>query len=337
MEKKIGQQSVNEEISDEEASSSKINFVWVAMALLLCLHAGLYWLWFQQKTVNRQLEQQIVAAIPPVVETSAFEQSLETMDKKVQQQVNTLLDEQKLLAENVTTLSDSQQMSKGDVEYYWAMAELTYLLNVANQQVLLVGDVAGAQEALALAESRIEGLNDYRLHPLRALIIEEKLALSAVNKVDIEGMSLQLESAIQGVDKLQVLMSVPVNAINPQQIEENSDWRGAMDQAWKEVKSLVVIRHQQEGAAEVLVPEQRYFLYQNLRLKLETARFALLAGKENVFSESLSSAEQWLNDYFVGDERDAILALVTELNSDSIEMKMPDISASLAWLRGFEQ
>ena len=74
-------------------------------------------------------------------------------------------------------------------------------------------------------------------------------------------------------------------------------------------------------------------MYQNLRLKLETARLALLERREGSYHDSLTSAEKWLKQYFIGEERDAALATLTALNSETITVTMPDISASLVWLK----
>lgn len=344
MEKKKEQQEVKTDIKDGEIISSektvkasKINLVWVLVLLLLCLNAGLYWLWYQQKSVNVTVEATLTElAASSAVDT--FEQSLKTIDNKLQSQLTALKSEQATLISDLDTVRDSQQLSGADVEYYWVIAEVRYLLNVANQQVLLANDAIGASEAIELADTRIEALSDHRLHPLRALFADELLALSAVKKIDVEGMVLQLQSALLNVDKLQVLMATPVSdEENAGELLSSENWQSAFGQAWQQVKSLVVIRHQQDGAAAVLVPEQRYFLYQNLRLKLEAVRFALLMGEQATFDANLASAEQWLQQYFVGDERDAMMALVTELKGSDVRTEMPDISASLSWLRGFEQ
>ena len=42
---------------------------------------------------------------------------------------------------------------------------------------------------------------------------------------------------------------------------------------------------------------------------------------------------QWLEKYFIGDERDALLQTVTAMQSETITTKLPDISASLIWLQ----
>jgi len=341
MENKTEQQDV---IQDAELISvgvnekkSKSSFIWVALLILLCLQAGSFWLWMQKKELNEDLNQQFSSAMTSFSESSKLARSLQDADTENKKQLSSLDSKQQLLAESVQELSDSQQITRGDIEQYWALSEVEYLLNVANQRVLLAKDVLGASEALEMADVRIEALSDYRLHPLRALLAEEQLALSSVVKVDVDGMALQLHSALETVDNLQVLMAPPVVEGEEGSASTSDKWQGALDQAWQEVKSLVVIRHQQDGGAAVLVPEQRYFLYQNLKLKLETARFALLGGKASVYEASLKSSAQWLEQYFVGEERDAMLALITELQSTNIELTLPDISASLAWLKGFER
>jgi len=345
MENKTKQQDVKDDvIQDAEVISvegnekkSKTSFIWVAVLILLCLQAGYFWLWMQQKSLNEDLNQQLSSVMTSFSESSKLAQSIQDADAANQKQLSSLDSKQQLLTESVQELSDSQQITRGDVEQYWALSEVEYLLNIANQRVLLAKDISGASGVLEMADVRVAALSDYRLHPLRALLADEQLALSSVVKVDVDGMALQLQSALGLVDNLQVLMAPPVVEGEEDNVTASAQWQGALDQAWQEVKSLVVIRHQQDGAAAVLVPEQRYFLYQNLRLKLETARFALLSGQPSVFEASLKSSTQWLEQYFVGEERDAILVLISELQSTNIEVSLPDISASLAWLKGFER
>ncbi|NOQ93473.1 MAG: hypothetical protein GQ547_02430 [Methylophaga sp.] len=338
MENKTTQQEViqDADVISVEANETKTKsgFVWAAVLILLCLQAGSFWLWNQQQSFNENL----TAAMTSIPDAATLEQSLSDVDSRIQKQLSGLDSQQISLADSIKDLSDSQQITRGDVEQYWALAEVEYLLNIANQRVLLASDVAGAREALEMADGRIEALSDYRLHPLRALLADEQLALSSVVNVDVDGMALQLQSALDNIDDLQVLMSSPLTEGDTDEALTSDNWQGALDQAWQEVKSLVVIRHQQEGAAAVLVaPEQRYFLYQNLRLKLETARFALLSGQPSSFEASLASASQWLKQYFVGEDRDAMLALVAELQSTNTAVILPDISESLSWIKGFER
>ena len=345
MENKTTQQNVKKKAIQNADGASvetkkkpfKVSFLWIAVLLLICLQAGSFWLWMQQKSLNVDLNQQLSSAMTSFSKSSKLAQLLQNADMASHKQLSSLESKQKLLAERVQELSDSQQITRGDVEQYWALSEVEYLLNMANQRVVLVKDVASAGEALEMADQRIEALSDYRLHPLRALLADEQLALSSVVKVDVDGMALQLQSALEMVDNLQVLLAPALEEDEESDTATSANWQGALDNAWQEVKSLVVIRHQQDGAAAVLVPEQRYFLYQNLKLKLEAVRLALLSSNSSLYDASLKSSTQWLEQYFVGEERDAMLTLLAELEAINIEVILPDISASLAWLKGFER
>jgi len=338
METKIEPQKERDDTKEVvlKSPSSMPRLVWLAIFILLCLHGGLYWLWYQQQSVNSQLAENIATSMSKPFDTKKVEQSLAMQGQQLQDQLADIKAEQTALQDTIEVMENSQHLSKGDVEYHWAIAEVSYLLNVANQQLLLAHNVQGAIEGLSLAYSRVESLNDYRLHPLKVLITDELLALSSVNKVNIDGLSLQLGSALKAINQLHLVMAEPLTNEDDSPLAGES-WQSVFDQAWQEVKSLVVIRHQQDGAAAVLVPEQRYFLYQNLQLKLESAQLALLNGNSVVYKQNLASAQQWLEQYFIGNNRDAMLELLAALKSQNIETTLPDISGSLTWLRGFEQ
>ena len=322
----------------QEKKPSKPILLWIAILILLILGAGLYWLIEQQKIAMTAMAEEVKAS------QQAFDGRLSQIDTKVSssststtQLLENLNSADVGLAEKLAEVVKVQDMTNDDVKRVWAMSEVEFLLQTASQRVLLAGDNEGAKTALILADEKLKDLADPRLYRLRALLADEQLALSSVTKVDIDSLALRLQSVLDKVETLQVLMAPDVAARAAKEevasTEAAVDWKGALMAAWHEVRSLVVIRHQQGGAAAVLVPEERYFLYQNLHLKLETARLALLEGREAVYHDSLTSAEKWLTQYFVGEERDAVLATLTALNSEKITVAMPDISASLAWLK----
>jgi uroporphyrin-III C-methyltransferase len=322
----------------QEKKPSKPILLWIAILILLILGAGLYWLIEQQKIAMTAMAEEVKAS------QQAFDGRLSQIDTTVSssstittQLLENLNSADVGLAEKLTEVVKIQDMTNDDVKRVWAMSEVEFLLQTASQRVLLAGDSEGAKTALILADEKLKVLADPRLYRLRALLADEQLALSSVTKVDIDGLALRLQSVLDKVETLQVLMAPDVAARAAKEevatTEAAVDWKGALMAAWHEVRSLVVIRHQKGGAAAVLVPEKRYFLYQNLHLKLETARLALLEGREAVYHDSLTSAEKWLTQYFVGEERDAVLATLTALNSEKITVAMPDISASLAWLK----
>ena len=329
-------------LEKQPRTRSKWLLVWGAIFILFALMAASFW-FLQQQLQMQQLEP---AAL--IQDTS----SIERQDNKIIQLKQTVMadiaaTEQRLtelntanttLFEKVDTLAKTQELTNDDILRSWILAELKFLLQSANQSALLAGDVDKAKTALDLADQQLKSLADPRLHELRELISDEQLALASVAKVDIDGLAIRLQSAINKVDDLQVLMAPP--QANKQQTALatstlSSGWQATLSQAWQEIKSLVVIRHQEDAPAAVLIPEQRYFLYQNLSLKLESARLSLLSSRETVFHDSLASAEQWLQQYFIGTERDAMLNMLKSMRSETIVVEVPDISASLIWLQQY--
>ena len=342
------QQDVVEGVVVEEevatvAKPEKQTLLWFAIIILVALLAGLSWFVYQQEakqqsrlaTLSAQVESNKTDSLENTI--SQFKQAVAKETEAAQQQLNTLIDVDVALADKITEIAEMQQITSDDVRRKWILSEVQFLLKVANQRILLAGDVENARTALILADQQLKELADPRLYQLRALLADEQLALAAVAKVDIDGLAAQLQSAIDSVDTLKVLTGPEFTA--GQSADSDSDtqvaenWQAAASNAWQQVRSLVVIRHQQDGSSAIIVPEQRYFLYQNLQLKLESARLALLSRKEAVFHDSLASAEQWLQKYFIGEERDALLQAVTAMQAEKITTDLPDISTSLIWLQ----
>lgn len=320
---------------NETPKSNNTTWIWVGFVILLLVNIGSYALWYQQQSNVEQLSQQLSQTQELASQSSEIKQLLQSEAASTKAKLTAIESAQQELAETIVTLQENQQLGSAELQWKWAIAELQYLLTVANQRLLLANDIEGAQHALRLADQRAEALDDFRLHSLRALLAEEQLALATVAEVDIEGMVLQLQSALKNVDALQVWMGPEVSQVqdNNSTAIEAEGWQQALSNMWTEIKSMVVIRHKQDGTAAVLVPEQRYFLYQNLRLQLETARYALLSGEEPVFNNSIDAAVNWLEQYFVGDEKDVMSTLLGNMQQKSVKTDLPDISASLTWLK----
>lgn len=330
-----------EALENQPVEGAKPILVWLVMILLLGLIGGSFWYLQQQmKMIEKSaLSQQFTSSDtePLKKEIKQLKQTIIDKSAATEQNLAALDSANIALLKKIDDLAKTQALTNADAVESWNMAELEFLLQMANQSALLAGDLDKAQSALNLADQLLKSVTDPRLYQLRSLIADEKLALTSVAKIDIDGLAIQLQSAIDSVEQLQVLMGPQLGkqGKGDSVTTSSSSWNTALAQAWLQIKSLVVIRHQEDAAVAVLVPEQRYFLYQNLSLKLESARLALLSAREPVFRDSLASSEQWLQQYFIGTERDAMLKLLKTLRSETIAVEVPDISASLIWLQQF--
>jgi uroporphyrin-3 C-methyltransferase len=85
----------------------------------------------------------------------------------------------------------------------------------------------------------------------------------------------------------------------------------------------------------MLPPEQRYFLIQNLQLKLENAKAALMGQDMILYRDSLNGALAWVDEYFLADDPGVagFKGQLQDLVARNIAPQLPDISTSLRVLQ----
>jgi uroporphyrin-3 C-methyltransferase len=332
-------QQIDDNVQDAELVTEKAaannKALWIALALLLLLMLGSA-IWLYQQ-INSQQQQQTEQFNTLEGELANLQSSSELH----QRQFMELGEQLKAQSKKLDDFISRETLTSEELKRTWALQEIEYLLNVANQRALLAHDVDGAIRALEMADKQIQAMSDYRLHPLRALIAEEVMDLEALADIDTAGIAIKLQTAAKHVQTLRVKKGPEVefdeSQSMPSATESDAGWKQALDDIWQQMRSLVVIRHDQTGEAAVLVPEQRYFLYQNLRLQLESARLALLNADNDNYQHSLQTAINWLQQYFTGDQRDALLNTLKKLQDAQINISIPDISGSLNWLEEYQQ
>ena len=314
------------------------NGLWLLLFLVLLVPAALALWWnYQQQQKLDLMNEQFTVLDSIQTDINALQRAQQRSENALQQ----LTDLQQKQGLAIADLQQREPLSNKEIRLRWALKEADYLLQLANQRATLAKDAEGARQALQLADEKIRDLNDYRLQPLRQLIADEQLALDAVTEADIGGIAADLQSAIAAIDTLRVIKGPKQFSPDPMadtgaDLTTTAGWQNTVSDIWQQIRSLVVIRQQEDAPQAVLIPEQRYFLYQNLRLKLETARFALLSGKQSIYDSSLQTSIDWLQRYFVGEQRDALLASLKTMQAEQIDVTLPDISGSLRWLQDFE-
>lgn len=228
----------------------------------------------------------------------------------------------------------------------WVAAEVEHLLRIANARLQLAADVGAAVVALETADQRLVTLGDPAYTPVREAIARELRALRETGEADRAGIALDLTGLIEAVERLPVAgpyaggqtPAAPAPAADTPR--EVTGWRDFLAALWADIRGLVTIRHSDQGAVPALLaPAERLHLRQNLRLKLETARLALLNRQGEVYHAALDEAAAWLRDYFAAETPPVAeaLATVSALARVPVEPKLPDISGSLRLLDRIER
>ncbi len=213
-------------------------------------------------------------------------------------------------------------------EREWKLAEVEYLLRVANHRLLMEQDVATASGLLQAADAILEVLDDLALHPVRAALADELLALSGSEGADVQGLYLRLDALKRQLEALALARPQYRLAESDETADEPS---GLLEAVAAEFRQLLQFRRIDATVKPLLAPEESVYLELNLRLMLEQAQLAALKRDQVVFESSLGSAQEWVRSYLDQDDPDvqATLEMLAELGQVQLDLQLPDLSASL--------
>jgi len=217
-----------------------------------------------------------------------------------------------------------------------ALNEVEQILVLASQQLALAGNVQAALAAVQLADAKLSRLERPQWTPLRRSLARDIDALKAVPYVDVAGIAAKIDHALASVDALPLAKDERLPA-PPRDKAPAADtpWTRFLRDTWADLKSLVRIEVSDRPAAPLIAPEQSYFLRENLRLRLLSARLALLARDDASFRADLVGANAWLRQYF--DLRtkpvDALSATLAQLAATPMQSALPDLARSLDLVR----
>jgi uroporphyrin-3 C-methyltransferase len=341
------------------AGPSRLALV-LALVALISVGLGLvmgYRYWSGMKT---SLEQLNISLRQAGQEQALMSERLAQTTQFVQQQQQRLAEQDQMLSEQRQqwerersslqqqemhlnqTLSQMQQRLGGKVGL-WQVAEAEYLMRLAQHRLSLMGDPSTALAALKSADERLQATGDPGWDEPREILAREVAALEAVPKVDRAGLNARLSALLEQMDKLPLAeegVRLPVEGseqVTPSAAKDDSGFsiEKVLDDLWRGFKSMMVIRHHDKPITAMLPPEQRYFLIQNLRLKLEGAKAALLGRNQALFHDSLVSAATWVEQYFATDspEVQGFLHQLDALSGEQIAPDLPDITDSLRALQ----
>lgn len=228
-----------------------------------------------------------------------------------------------------------QDLARSQDERVVADIEQTLLL--AQQQLQLAGNVRAAILGLEAAETRLTHLGKPQFAALRAAIAKDMERLKLMPAADAEGLNARLEALIQAVDGLK-----PESEAEPPPAAPAPAKGGTADtlarlsrEMWDEFKTLVRIRRLDHPELPLLTPSQTYFLRQNLKLRLLSARLALLQRDETAFRADLAAARDWTGRYFNRLEAGSksFVASLDELLKAPVALKEARIDTSLKAVR----
>ena len=217
----------------------------------------------------------------------------------------------------------------------WVLAEIEQILVTASQQLQLAGNVRAALIALEAADKRLAQSDRPGLLGLRRVIARDMDRLRAAPVLDVPGLALKLDNLAASVDELPLAAESRAPEPPPPGAAGEGGWRRFFRELWLDLGDVLRIRVADSHAVPLLAPHQSYFLRENLKLKLLSARVALLSRNEAGWKADTRAAVQWLRQHFDTQARPvtAALALLGQFSASDPAVQVPDLGESLQAVR----
>ncbi len=310
---------------------------------LLVLAVVFVWQWFDAHSSINQLQQEVARRMTEVEGGNKANQTLVAQNQELVRELGGKLSvlENKFAetqAQRAALEALYQEMSSSRDQT--ALAEVEQMLLIAGQQLQLSANVKAALIAMQDAQARLKRMDRPGLGELGKRLNRDIERLRALPSINVPAISQQLDKLIIAADTLPLEQDgrpQAETALVEQKLEGGSAWQRFWQEVWQEVRGLVRIENTQQKEMPLLSPDQTFFLRENLKLRLLTARLALQSHDEASFRRELKTAQIWVKRYFNSQSNEATQTLsdLQTLIVSDISIDVPDISDSLEAVRNY--
>ena len=325
------------------------------LILALAGAAGYYWREQQKLATDYQANNQASLAnmqrqLQRVEQTSSkrLQSSLSPLESRIGN-LNKKIDELGLGHQGLRESSEKLYELFGRDKNAWQLAEVEYLMRVAQHKLILQDDFEGAAITLQAASDRIGLTGDPGLLPVRVMISEEIADLKTRRRADLVGMTLVLAQLGRQVRGLQPGFAVRVEQISEESAVESSvepstgsivelgvdpqtmqDW---FDRSSVFLDSLISIRKESTAPSEIEanIVDVSEVLEDNLKL----ARWAILERDSNQYQLLIDRSLRLFGEFYDLDNaaNHDFMTQLQELQKMVIKPEKPDITGSLRELQ----
>jgi uroporphyrin-III C-methyltransferase len=343
-----------------EQTSKSRGGLWIGIIILLiiALIAGAsFYLYQQLRSQGDDISKEDQRTQETAKQVSGFQAQLATLQSQLTDATSTISNADERIEEKMAERAKMQeeklettrkeltgailqiQRQLGKTRGDWLIADAEYLLSVAGQRLHLMGDVDTTREALEAADQRLRESGDVATFKVREEIAKELSSLNAIPAIDLVGMYAKLQSLSSRVNQLTLFLPydgkpLPKSSEHDKHNTPSLTSSDLVNSALKQLDGYVTVRHTAQPIKAILTAEEAQFIRQQLSLKLEMIKLALVQKNQNLYQASLEDALAWLDKNFNKNAYTQQFATdLTQLNGFKLNAQMPDISGSLKMLR----
>ncbi|WP_399677801.1 uroporphyrinogen-III C-methyltransferase [Xenophilus sp.] len=185
------------------------------------------------------------------------------------------------------------------------VVDIESAVRLALEQAQATGNVQPLLAALKAGEQRVARAAQPRLAPLQRALQRDADRIRATASGDGGEALSRLDELLRGVDDLPTLNQLAVRGAAAPDAWANEAvpadapwWQRFLMTVRNEMRSLVRVSRIDRPEAALLAPDQTFFLRENLKLKLLSARLALLSRQADNARAELAGVQALINRYF---------------------------------------
>jgi uroporphyrin-3 C-methyltransferase len=309
------------------------------LLLILALAGAAGYYWRQQQQLRAEVEaayQADVAELQRQIADKASTSRLQSSLSPFKGEIDGLdrkLGELELGQQSLRESSEKLYELFGRDKNDWQLAEVEYLMRVAQHKLILQNDFEGAAVTLQAASDLIGFTGDPGLLPVRVMVSEEIADLKTRKRPDLVGMTLMLAQLGRQVRVLHPGFAVRIDETATPVAEETiapDDWLGRFNAF---LDSLIKVRREatQPSEIEANVIDVGEALEDNLKL----ARWAVLERDARQYSLLLDRSISLFREFYDLDNaaNHDFMTQLQNLQKMVINPDKPDITGSLRELQ----
>lgn len=342
------------------------------IAAAVIVGGAMWYIQKNQKDLGTQYDAQFQALLQQTKQNEQLAKEASGTARNQEQQIQRLSKSLSHLTEQLNDVSVAVQTMTASGSDIILLNDIEQLITLAQQQLMIGGNLANAIVSLETAQARLAHANRPSLATLVQTINGDLDRLRTVQVADVSVVTAQLNRLKELLN--QAPLYVPDNknsSINGEQASEPeavantpevaSDvtkavdpnapwWQRTLDQAsdltqkgWETISQdlgqFVSIRRVDDSAALLMSADQADRFRDNLSLRVTMAQLALMTKQTEVWQTELAhiitAVEQRFDPSLALTQR--TLALATKLADTDIDVKLPSLDNSLAAIESLKQ
>lgn len=351
------QQTMNVPLEQPAPSRSGVWIGIIALLVVVLVAGAGFYLLQQLRSQGDNIDKEDQRNIEHAKQISGFQSQLAAMQTQLSNATATISTTDERFAGQLAAASKAQdekldtsrkelsaaiaqvQRQLGKTRGDWLIADAEYLLSVAGQRLHLIGDIETTREALEAADQRLRESGDAGAFKVREQIAKELASLRSIPVIDFVGMYSTLQSLSSRVEQLTLFLPYEGKAVAKRSEHDkhsvpSQTSSDLLNMALKQIDGYVTIRHTEQPIKAILTAEQAQFIRQQLSLKLEMVKVALVQKNQTLYQASLKDTLTWLEKHFnQNTQTQDFIAQLRKLDEIKLNAQMPDISLSLKMLR----